>query len=120
MKLDLTKPVTTRDGREAGGWSVGPDGNLFGWANGSDGYTNPAKRYYDGRLLRDKETDSDLINAPETRSVTVWFNIYERDSPYAMTSCQPSREEADKWAQDRIACIERSIEFTVGEGLDDE
>lgn len=120
-KLDLTKPYRTRNGCEAH-VVEGPDGWLYGYhmggANGGksrtwwrpNGAFNPT----------DDQNEFDLVAVPETRTVKVWMNIYESNAGW-FSGAWPSKKEADSnRGGGRIACIEREITYTVGEGLSPE
>ena len=116
-KIDLTKPVQTRDGNRAGAVRA-TNGRLHGYIetanNCSHGYTWEA----DGKGGGDPSND--LVNVPEKRTVKVWINIYpdHYDSPFS--GFWRTRHEANTMQGNgrRIACIEREITFTVGEGLE--
>lgn len=56
----------------------------------------------------------DLINVPETCNVKVWINVYP---DLQCWTAFMSKSGADCFAAGRIACIEREITYTVGEGL---
>lgn len=121
--LDLTRPITTRHGRKTGGWSVGPDGRLYGWMTSESGRTHTAVRQRDGRLYGSQRDDKyDLINPTEKWRMLIWANVYEyKTDGTPRLSCHKSRTVADENARaGRIACIGRTIEFEIGEGLDDE
>lgn len=105
MTFDPTKPVQTRDGREAriictdakGDYPiialVGPDEILRFYDSGGKSY------YY---------SENDLINIPEKR--VVWFNVYNDKFGHE------TKEDADtNCSSDRIACVR--VEYEVGEGL---
>jgi hypothetical protein len=64
-------------------------------------------------------TSVNLINTPEKRTIKVWFNVYRGESVrQSIGTANFSRAEADNCAsENRIACIEREITYTVGEGL---
>ena len=120
-KLDLTKPYRTRDGREAHA-VAGPDGRLYGWA-GQPGSGYDAESWRDDGMYWPEEGISnwDLVNVPETRTVKVQL-AYRRTSygrHYWTAYEDPEhmlRENKTSPAQ-TIACIDREITFTVGEGL---
>jgi len=119
-QVDISKPVSTRDGREVriytqqgrhptrvvvGEVCDGADVSLDRWyANGS--YFN------DGRLSK-----SDLVNVLQKH--TVWVNIYPHAGCGTPVSFKThgDRASADEHAKaDRIACFE--VTFTEGEGLE--
>ena len=62
----------------------------------------------------------DLVNVPEQRSVKVWINVYrERDGLEWFGHPCRTRDSAfsSVGGAERIACIEREMTFTIGEGL---
>ena len=116
--LDLTKSYRTRDGREAQAIAA-PDGRFYGWIKLGDSIEGlDAGRLLAGSrgsVLRDKGAGLDLVNVPETRTVKGWFNVW----PTHIGHSHLYRAVADRLATpDRIACIEREITYTVGEGLE--
>lgn len=139
-KLDLTKPMQTRDGREAQA-ILAPDGFLYGWYRGGHhacngfgrGKWDGDGRYYPssqdvsngsprapsaGMLEHAAKTPNDLVNIPEKRTIKVWMNIYGAGA-INFSGFWPTRHEADSnRGGGRIACIEREITYTVGEGLE--
>ena len=69
-------------------------------------------KYFEGG----HESDLDLVEVREARKVRVWMNVY----PNGVGSWYDSRERANAYAlASRIACIERELEYYVGEGLED-
>jgi len=116
-KLDLTKPYRTREGYEAAGM-IGPDGRLYGWRKESLGMVAPSVWNADGSHIGFPDAHS-LVNVPEKRTVKVWINIYGDGDKHDGVLWRRDREQADSGAMvGRIACIEREITFTVGEGLE--
>lgn len=115
MTFDLNKPYRTLGGHEAKVLGTMPDGRLCGWVKIDTGNVYSVDWNTSG-ALGDRQTHSlDLVNIPETRTVRVWMNVYPNNlgTPY------PARGEAELFKRsDRIACIERDITFTVGEGLE--
>ena len=113
-KFDLTQPYQTREGCEAGGFSEGPDGLLYGWIKLDHRHCIPARRNPDGTSFF-KVYLEDLINIPETRTDTFWLNIYPSG-----VAIHKSRRDAVRWGDEtRLACVEHDITYTIGEGLDD-
>lgn len=122
--FDPTKPFTTRDGRKVRelrrletplmngdvfvGVMTSKDGtrdNVVSWRE------NGMFSKYGGNSL----APTDLINVPDKRKVKRWFNVYEDGRAYG---CYETKKRADDYAgTNRIACVEREIEFEVGEGL---
>lgn len=122
-KLDLTKPYRPRGGGRAQAIE-GPDGRLYGWVHlDSDRDAILAAWLSDGAKFNAAQTSSyDLIPVPEEREVTVWMNINNNPDRRGDEGggVYISKRDADHMASDyRIACIQRTIKFTVGEGLDD-
>jgi len=120
-KLDLTRPYHTREGGEAKAVK-GPDGKLYGYfITLKNGEADGADWDSDGKWWKEDYPDPhqwDLVNVPEPRTVKVWFNVYSGPLGW---SGYLTRSDADRTAApSRIACIEREITFTVGEGLSDE
>jgi hypothetical protein len=121
-KLDLTKPYRTRCG-----WKVVvvalpepiDDAFFVGIVYRGDGRESCIWRH-DGRVYGPtRDMSYDLIQVPETRTVKVWINVYDRKGDIAMCATNEGREHQDQYAaRDRIACIEREITYTVGEGLE--
>lgn len=116
--FDINKPYTTRDGREAK-VIEGPDGRLYGYWLGHGGTHQSGWWGADGSWSVGTDSN-DLINVPEKRTVKVWINDYGS----GVLSLHRTRGEADNHATTmeadcypRFACIEREIEYEVGEGL---
>lgn len=131
MSLDLTKPYRTRDGREA--WATpDPNGILVGWIRNEVGIGDEREAqlwFADGRAeYNQTQTADDLVNVSETRVAKVWINRYRAGAAGGewFSSTFENRADADLASRStctattniRIACIEREITFTVGEGLD--
>ena len=116
--FDINKPYTMRWGGKAQA-IAGPDGRLFGWVQIAEESPRPYCWFADGRVIRGRESSDDLINVPEKRTVKVWINVYapgSNDGDHLVPHM--SLEDAqDCSAPGRIACIEREITYTVGEGL---
>lgn len=118
MKLDLEKPVQTRDGRVVeiinhkmrgaqpiAGY-VGDCEQLYYWSASGSYYGN-----------EQKPCNTDLINIPEKRTVEFWVNVYAA-GVIDGNPCWNSREKADDCAgSSRIDCLYFRREFNVGEGL---
>lgn len=113
--FDINKPFKTRDGRNVHLYSKNANGP-FPIHGVVDGNYAPYGWRKDGTFTWHQNHPLDLVNMPERRKVKVWINVY----PPGLYACHGLREEADnKAAADRIACIEREIEYTVGEGLEE-
>lgn len=119
-KLDLTKPVSTRDGRKVRVLCTDLKGvhPIVGVVTRADGEEVVLTWLPDGRLSFNVACPGDLINVPE-RHVR-WVNVYRGlDGRMWGASLCVSREMADAHADcNRIACLR--IEFEEGQGLDGE
>lgn len=112
-KFDPTKPVQTRDGKEARVYAVHTNQSFAihgAYYEGSwriHGWQMDGKDAFAGNAL-------DLINIPEEREV--WVNIYKGKDTYSRYAYF-SREEAltDK-GKGCIACVK--VKFKIGEGLE--
>ncbi|OHB71901.1 MAG: hypothetical protein A2W23_06535 [Planctomycetes bacterium RBG_16_43_13] len=115
IKLDPSKPVQTKEGRQAQIKYTFKNGYHFIIFSDTDGWIIVDEW---GEYDRE-ETEYGIINTPER--VEGWVNIYRNNRPvlhgmYSNTIYFDSKSEADKNAHwDRIACIK--ISYTVGEGL---
>ena len=72
-KLDITKPITTRDGRPVTNVCVDRGGTLWGMDDG-----NMQRRAIDGRVCLNFDNTADWINPPETHEITVY--VYKSPS----------------------------------------
>lgn len=118
--IDLSKPYRTKDGREA--WAVkslvpfnvgSAWVDLIGWTETANGCRYAHYWKSDGKSVLSPAT-YDLVNVPETRTVKLVWNVY-----LDRLVQHDTRSDAEDCAgRDRIACIEREITFTVGEGLE--
>lgn len=126
-KFDPTKPVQTRDGRKAQ--------ILYTNRNASD-YPIVAMvtrqpnqpedvNFYtaDGRYYVEERTSiDDLVNIPEKWTVKFWVNVYASSNcaDFLEIVLHGLRANADEHAgASRIACLEFTREYTVGEGLEE-
>jgi hypothetical protein len=114
VTLDLTKPVTTRDGQPVTilktDLKTTTGYTILGYATAKDG--TQTVRVWDpqGRVSYGRETNHDLVNVPSV--IKGWINIYN-DGDCLLHS---SKETADRLgASSRIACI--YVEFEEGQGL---
>jgi hypothetical protein len=74
------------------------------------------RRYPDGRLEHDRDSDYDLVNVP--REHEVWINLYDSKDGIGRFYgfAYSSRETADEiFGANRTACVR--VKFTEGEGL---
>lgn len=107
--LDLSRPVTTRDGRPARIICTDRKGP-YPLVVLIDNCDSEATAYYCSKGLAGTNASSlDLINAPIKYSG--WLNVY-RDGD---TAFWDDRSAADKHQVGRIACIR--VEFVEGEGI---
>ena len=124
MIFDISKPYRTRDGAEA--WAVRSprtmgNGEVFvGWFMRDDGNCAVGSWHQNGFYRSGCEDFGwDLVNVPETRTVKVWLNVYDNDRVGIIVAhlSRPSANHGAEPLNNRIACIEREITYTVGEGL---
>lgn len=117
MTLDLTKPVTTRDGRPVR--IVEPNLKcsypILGIITEPNGTEEVRLWSSSGQLIEGHHDRHDLINKPET--VRGWLNVYPGIRTGSRTMVlHPTRAVADELATDeRVACVE--FECTEGFGL---
>jgi len=113
--ISMDKKYTTRDGQEVRLLCVDRGGNfpIVGIVGGELYVWSP-----EGKFTKlSCSSDFDLIEAPETIEVDVWFNVYADgivSQPY------DTKSDADDGVSDylkRIACINIKRTVTVGEGL---
>lgn len=101
-KLDLTKPVKTRDGREARiicTDRVG-DNNIIALVKDEDGGEYAISCDETGKRWLSGECKEDLVNIPEKK--VGWINIY---SHRTLCRCYLTKEEADTQSnKHRVAC----------------
>ena len=113
MTLDLTKPVQTRDGRKVRILCTDMDGeydSIVGIVMNTNESEQCESWRPDGHYYDTSETNSDLVNVPETR--VVWVNMY----PGNFHTLWPAKERADamqKSDNSREACIR--VEYEVGQ-----
>ena len=113
MSFDISKPYTTRNGREA--WAVlvphreSSAPMLLGYYV-EDGIRCHVWWQPDGKALK-YSSDFDLVNVPETRTVKMWA-VLNHDG-----SCEGY--EVRQHPHDlMLAQRELELTFTIGEGLD--
>lgn len=118
--IDWTKPIQTRDGRPAellkiGRISSGATHLVFIKGENND---DAFWAHEDGVIYPELPKNEDIINVPVKHKRKVWINMYEDTEACASSFTYSSRKTADSHCgMGRIACIEREIEFTEGEGL---
>jgi len=115
--IDINKKYRTRDGREVRIYATdcGRDGDM---AHGA--IKNKSERwgqcswYKDGRFYDGPHShELDLIEVRPRHKRTLWINEYEDNRPTAHLS----KELADQYRFDRMACIKVELDFEEGEGL---
>ena len=108
MKLDLSKPVRTRDGRPARIICTdcrGSEYTLVALVTYNDGAERP-RRFTASGAFHNECTSLGLVNVPEKRSM--WVNIY----PYGRVCVHETRASVDAGAElnSRLACVEITYE----------
>ena len=123
-KIDLNRPVKTRDGREAEVFCE-RDGFLYGRYKAKDGnYWHSTDwtlngSFWTNRNYPSSEQKEDLIQEPVIKTVTFWVNVYA-ETGVDDCGCYSSREIADlnrNRCATRIACLKCTHVFQEGEGL---
>lgn len=123
-KFDINKPCATRGGHKVRDLHVltspiyGGDA-IIGVIEESDPWVTSwtANGQFDAGV---DEHRLDLVNVPEKRTVKGWLNVYDDHHGMDLSMVHPSKAQADLHSSSfrkRIACIEREITYTVGEGL---
>lgn len=116
-KLDLSKPVQTRDGRKARIICTDRKGHghfdsltIVALVKYDDAEVVHVYRQ-DGKSIDEGERSFDLINVPAKH--VRWVNFY----PHPHAPCEHATREAADYAalKARIACVK--VEFAEGEGL---
>lgn len=113
--IDFTKPVRTRDGRAVTILTTSARGKyaVLGNIEGDD-VTDSWTLTGCNNVSLSGDKPNDLINVPQ--KYRVWANCYRPNSIGVDTlRTHGSRESADRYPGDRVACIE--IEFAEGQGL---
>lgn len=117
MKLDITKPAKTRDGRTAQHLATinHPVYPKIWVVTNEDGTQKALNYTADGRFVRNQKNNADLIQPQAKHKLTGWLNVYPDGC------CLSTTRKADDFAgPNRIACLDLSqynIEFEEGEGL---
>ena len=113
--LDISKQYRTRDGREVRIYATdGEHGELVHGAIKHKEYGWQSMLWFaDGHYHDGENSCSDLIEVRPRHKRTVWVNIYDDSKP----ALHLSRELADQYRCDRIACIKVELDFEEGEGL---
>ncbi len=125
MEFDPTKPVRTRDGREARIITFGADNKLYpivALVKSREGAEYPVSVTEDGLYCDEWDSyDDDLVNVPAPKQkAELWVNVYP-DNEFGKL-CH-SKELADQSARRqgppfRIAYVKVNVEYSEGEGLD--
>jgi hypothetical protein len=118
--IDINKKYRTRDGREVriyatDGGDLFEDRTIHGAVKNRDRWVFAVWNATTGRCFASVkgETEMDLIEVRPRHKRTVWVNIYDDSKP----ALHLSRELADQYCLDRIACIKVELDFEEGEGL---
>lgn len=117
--IDWSKPVRTRDGREARVYSTDSGGTypVHGAIKSLAGVWHMNQWTSSGECAGFRvDTSSDLVNVPRRVKVDCWLNVFDNG-----VFCGPwtTKREADMGlgAEFRIACIHVEREVEEGEGL---
>ena len=113
--IDINKTYRTRDGREVRIYATDgtDDQSIHGAVKDGNGWTITAW-YSDGVHARSNRNGPiDLIEVRPRHKRMLWVNQYEDNRPTAHLS----KELADQYRFDRIACIKVELDFEEGEGL---
>jgi len=111
--IDKNKVYKTRDGREVRIYATdGANGKIHGGMLDKEGWEHRTWTGA-GRIMLCEEHPYDLIEVRPRHKRTVWVNVYGDSKP----ALHLSRELADQYRCDRIACIKVELDFEEGEGL---
>ena len=112
--IDINKKYRTRDGREVRIYATDGDKGeeIHGAFKNLNGKWCSSIWEYNGKNAY-KCSEADLIEVRPRHKRTVWVNIYDDSKP----ALHLSRELADQYRRDRIACIKVELDFEEGEGL---
>jgi len=114
--IDINKKYRTRDGREVRIYATDGHGSysVHGAVLNEEGWF-PICWTEQGELSHVQLAHSalGLIEVRPRHKRTVWLNIYDDSKP----ALHLSRELADQYRCDRIACIKVELDFEEGEGL---
>ena len=124
MKLDLEKPVQTRDGRKARVICTDmkhEKGPIIAIIETSEGFEK-VQQYWEGGYYNNNYHDdridsgNDLINIPEEKEL--WLNVYDENKRVPFATLRVSKKDADEFAdKDRIARIK--VTYKEGQFDDD-
>lgn len=113
--IDINKKYRTRDGREVRIYAT--DGKypfvVQGAVKTEHGEWEQVSWTDGGNFMLVNGCHNDLFEVRPRHKRTVWVNIYDDSKP----ALHLSRELADQYRCDRIACIKFELDFEEGEGL---
>lgn len=113
--FDPTKPFRLRVGDGAAEIFATKDGKHWGRRQNLYCGWVPASWNLDGTAYRDS-SDCDLVNVPEKRRVKVWLHEYS-NGENTVSLVHPSHDSYSVARSFLEACVEREIEYEVGEGM---
>ena len=112
--IDKNKTYKTRDGREVRIYATdGGHGKIIHGAIKNGPHWDPFSWQSNGMVSCYDQNVEDLVKVCPRHKRTVWVNVYEENGPTA----HRSRELADQYRCDRIACIKVELDFEEGDGL---
>jgi hypothetical protein len=118
--IDINKKYRTRDGREVriyatDGGDLCENRTIHGAVLSGSNWVFAVWNAMNGKCYVSVMQDMgiDLIEVRPRHKRTVWVNIYDDSKP----ALHLSRELADQYRCDRIACIKVELDFEEGEGL---
>lgn len=119
--IDINKQYRTRDGREVRIYAVDCGGDFP--VHGA--FYNPLTKKWEARIWPDtgycysiKDPSlSDLIEVKPRIQQELWLNVYRAKENRRRWAAFESREEADLFHPERIACVRVLIDCEEGEGL---
>ena len=112
-KLDLNKPLATRDGQSAKFLQRinAPTHPLLFLITRKNGTQEAISYTEDGVWMEGNATGLDLVNVPQTVEVVAYANIYP---PPGNVCCHMTKREADERASEgRVACVELRGSYTL-------
>jgi hypothetical protein len=113
--IDKNRIYRTRDGREVRIYAT--DGEHGELVHGAVKHKEHGWQswiwFADGHFLDGEKNPLDLIEVRPRHKRTVWVNVYGDSKP----ALHLSRELADQYRCDRIACVKVELDFAEGDGL---
>jgi len=112
--IDINKKYHTRDGQEVRIYATDTGGakkTIHGAVKLKDGWYMLA--WSKNGIVSNIDRNLDLIEVRPRHKRTAWVNVYEDSKP----ALHLSRELADQYHCDRIACIKVELDFEEGDGL---